>query len=92
MKSRYHNGKGPRKIEISVMDDGYGIPEEFAREIFKPFFTTKSKGTGLGLANVKRIIEAHGGRIEVGNRKPSGAVFRVFLPVGENHGHHTHYR
>ena len=92
VRSRYHNGKGPRKIEISVMDDGYGIPEEFAGEIFKPFFTTKSKGTGLGLANVKRIIEAHGGRIEVGNRKPSGAVFRVFLPVGENHGHHTHYR
>ena len=92
VRSRYHNGKGPQKIEISVMDGGYGIPEGSAGEIFKPFFTTKSKGTGLGLANVKRIIEAHGGWIEVGNRKPSGAVFKVFLPVERNHGRYTHYR
>jgi signal transduction histidine kinase len=92
VRSKYHNGGDQGKIEIAVMDEGSGVPEESVGEIFKPFFTTKSKGTGLGLANVKRIIEGHGGWVEVKNRTPKGASFAVFLPVGKNHGQNTHHR
>jgi signal transduction histidine kinase len=92
VRSKYHNGGGQEKIEIAVMDEGSGVPEESVDEIFKPFFTTKSKGTGLGLANVKRIIEGHGGWVEVKNRIPKGALFSVFLPVGKNNGQNTHHR
>jgi PAS domain S-box-containing protein len=92
VRSKYHNGGGQEKIEIAVMDEGSGVPKESVDEIFKPFFTTKSKGTGLGLANVKRIIEGHGGWVEVKNRTPKGASFAVFLPVGRNDGQNTHHR
>jgi len=92
VRSKYHNGGGQGKIEIAVMDEGSGVPEASVEDVFKPFFTTKSKGTGLGLANVKRIIEGHGGWVEVKNRIPQGASFSVFLPVGKNHGQSTHYR
>ena len=54
---------------------------QHASEIFKPFFTTKSSGTGLGLSNAHRIIEAHGGRIDVDNRPIPGAFFKIILPV-----------
>jgi PAS domain S-box-containing protein len=65
---------------IAVSDEGHGIPEESLNDIFKPFFTTKSRGTGLGLSNVKQIIEAHKGWVEVENRTPRGAVFKLYLP------------
>lgn len=67
-------------VKVIIADEGYGISEEQFPEIFKPFYTTKSKGTGLGLSNASRIIEAHRGRIDVENREPGGAVFKVFLP------------
>ena len=50
-------------------------------DIFKPFFTTKTRGTGLGLSNVKRIAEAHKGWVEVENRVPCGASFKFYLPA-----------
>jgi PAS domain S-box-containing protein len=74
------------QIEVIVQDEGCGLPKQELSEIFKPFFTTKTHGTGLGLTNVKQAIEAHGGRVEAGNRHPSGASFRVYLPV------HTQYK
>ena len=92
VRSKYHKNGRQGKIEVAFMDEGPGVPEESADEIFRPFFTTKSKGTGLGLSNVKRIIEGHGGLVEVKNRSPHGASFRVFLPVGRNHGQNTHHR
>jgi len=92
IKSKYHNNAAIKKIEIGIMDEGTGVPEALSKEIFKPFFTTKTKGTGLGLANVKRIIEAHNGWIEAGNQKPRGAVFRVLLPIGGDNGQRTYYR
>ncbi len=91
IKSKYHNNAAKKKIEIGIVDEGSGVPEALSKEIFKPFFTTKSKGTGLGLANVKRIIEAHSGWIEAGRHKPRGAIFRVFLPIGRNNGQPTYY-
>ena len=64
-----------------VSDEGPGIPENIIAEIFKPFFTTKVRGTGLGLNNVKRIAEAHMGRVEVRNTFPYGTCFTILLPV-----------
>ena len=66
---------------IVIADQGPGVAAEHLADIFKPFFTTKSKGTGLGLNNARKIIEAHGGRILVGNRNASGTYCRIELPA-----------
>lgn len=68
-------------IELRVEDEGPGIPEKQMKQIFHPFFSTKEKGTGIGLTTVKHIVEAHQGRVEASNRTPRGAVFQVWLPV-----------
>ena len=64
------------------MDTGVGIPEEDLERIFEPFFTRKTKGTGLGLANVKRILEEHGGDVEIESRLGTGTTVLIWLPVG----------
>jgi PAS domain S-box-containing protein len=79
------SGKGGR-VEIIIADEGHGISRQHASDIFKPFFTTKSSGTGLGLSNARRIIEAHGGHIDVSNRGGAGAFFKVTLPVSSHRG------
>ena len=66
---------------ISVRDNGPGIPPNVAAKLFRPFFTTKAKGTGLGLAVVQKIIVQHGGHVEVKNRPERGAEFIVTLPL-----------
>jgi PAS domain S-box-containing protein len=65
---------------IEILDTGKGIPPAVAARIFDSFFTTKEKGTGLGLAVSKRIVEEHGGTITVSNRKEGGAAFLLTLP------------
>jgi two-component system sensor histidine kinase HydH len=70
------------EVQISFQDTGCGIPDDLADKIFEPFFTTKKDGTGLGLAISKKIIEAHGGRIEVTTKLQQGTAFTVFLPSG----------
>ena len=72
-----HNGE----VAVMIADQGHGIPEPHASEIFKPFFTTKSSGTGLGLSNAHRIIEAHGGQIDFENKLRSGVLCKITLPV-----------
>ncbi len=67
-------------VALEVSDDGRGIPPEQLGEIFRPLHTTKRAGTGLGLAISRRIIEAHGGRIEVESVLGEGTTFRVLLP------------
>jgi len=69
--------------EIVIADTGGGIPREYMGKIFDPFFTTKKGGTGLGLAIVYRIIEDHGGLIEVDSEQGRGTQFRIRLPMVE---------
>ncbi len=68
-------------LEIRFRDDGAGIPPADLRNLFIPFFTTKEKGTGLGLPISQRIIENHGGTIEVRSQPGAGSTFTVLLPV-----------
>jgi two-component system nitrogen regulation sensor histidine kinase GlnL len=72
-----------RFISVLVEDGGPGIPEEDLVELFSPFFTTKPRGSGLGLAVCHRIVTEHGGTIAHERRRPRGSCFRVTLPVSE---------
>lgn len=69
------------RYTIEIKDNGCGISEEQQSKLFTPFFTTKAEGTGLGLAMVKRMIEAHKGRIELSSAEGEGALFRLILPI-----------
>lgn len=70
-----------RRIEITVSDDGPGIPPELHEKIFEAFFTTKgSRGTGLGLAVSRKLVEELGGRLSVQSRQGHGATFTISLP------------
>lgn len=75
--------ESPPQIRIDVSDQGVGITEEKLSQIFTPFYTTKKYGTGLGLAIVYRIIQEHGGSIEVSSQIGKGTRFSVYLPRGE---------
>jgi two-component system, NtrC family, sensor histidine kinase HydH len=68
-------------LEIRFRDTGVGIPPGDQRNLFIPFFTTKERGTGLGLPISQRIIENHGGTIEVRSQTGAGSTFTVLLPV-----------
>jgi signal transduction histidine kinase/ligand-binding sensor domain-containing protein len=74
--------KNNGKIEISVKDNGNGIPQKVVEKIFQPFFTTKptGQGTGLGLSLSYDIVKAHGGEIEVESREGEGSKFIITLP------------
>jgi signal transduction histidine kinase len=70
-------------VSVLIADNGPGIAPEHRENIFKPFFTTKTRGTGLGLWLTRRIVEEHGGSIRVRSRVlpgQSGTVFQVCLP------------
>jgi len=69
------------EVEIFVRDTGPGIPETILPNIFEPFYSTKPKGIGLGLAIVRRIVEEHGGQIAAHDEKETGTCFTVRLPV-----------
>jgi PAS domain S-box-containing protein len=72
---------GQKRILIQVKDTGKGIPKEVEQKIFRPLFTTKSKGQGFGLAVCRRVIDAHGGTITFQSKKGKGTQFTVELPV-----------
>jgi signal transduction histidine kinase len=75
-----HEVRGKDRIEVVVRDSGHGVPDDVAEEIFRPFFTTKSDGMGMGLALSRDIIEAHGGHLRVDRTNgQGGAVFRFTL-------------
>ncbi len=68
-------------IEVKVKDTGLGIPEKELKKLFHPFYTTKAQGTGLGLANAKRVMETHGGTITVESEAGKGTTVTVRLPI-----------
>lgn len=74
------------KVQVSVADQGPGIPSESLKSIFEPFFTTKSHGMGLGLTICRTILAAHGGQLWAVNNTPVGTTFYFTLPTyhGEN--------
>ena len=73
---------GGNKLTIIVRDTGTGIPRDKIKKIFLPFFTTKDRGVGLGLALAHKIILSHGGRIEAESTEGKGTAFTVTLPKG----------
>jgi signal transduction histidine kinase/ActR/RegA family two-component response regulator len=73
-----------RYVKISIRDHGVGIPEEYLHRIFDPYFTTKKKGSGLGLATVYSIIKNHNGYVGVESKSGVGTTFQLFIPASEN--------
>ncbi len=73
------SGGSAKAVWVSVADTGVGIPSEQLKHIFEPYYTTKRKGTGLGLMIVQRIMRDHGGRIELESRMGKGTVFKLWL-------------
>lgn len=76
-----HSGR--RELAIHVIDTGPGITPEQRTRIFEPYFTTKRGGSGLGLPTTRRIVEAHGGRLELVSEAGRGTDFAILLPGGE---------
>lgn len=70
------------QVALDVIDTGVGVNPEHIARIFEPFFSTRSGGTGLGLAMVQRVVEAHGGSISVESEPGKGSRFTVRLPIG----------
>lgn len=80
ISSRAVQDSGEPWVQIRVADDGPGIPKEKLPYVFDPLYSQKAGGIGLGLGNVKKILEAHGGRVLVSQRKPKGVAFSLWLP------------
>ena len=69
------------RVGIKVVDNGVGISAKDLAHLFEPFFTKKTRGTGLGLANVKRILEEHRGNVEIESTLGEGTTVWMWLPV-----------
>jgi len=75
-------------VALTIEDSGPGVEPAVIQRMFNPFFTTRAAGTGLGLAIVHRIVDAHGGDVEVANRAEGGARVTLWLPLDpESHSH-----
>jgi len=74
----------PEWVAVSFADTGVGISEENLDKLFRPLFTTKAKGIGLGLAISRTLVEGHGGAIEVQSEEGKGSTFTVRLPIGNS--------
>jgi signal transduction histidine kinase len=70
------------QLVFDVADNGIGMDDETRRRAFEPLFTTRARGTGIGLANVKKIIEEHSGDIILESRPGEGTRIRIGLPYG----------
>ena len=81
-ETRVETCRDKDKVVLSVIDNGSGMSNEFIKkDLFRPFTTTKDGGSGIGLYQSRKIVEAHGGTIEVQSLEGSGSTFRVILPV-----------
>src|SRR5574338_9918 len=81
IRLRAASGRTRPLARIAVIDNGPGIPDPMLARLFTPFATTKPHGTSLGLAISRRLVQAHGGRIEVKNRTGGGAEAALYLPL-----------
>jgi two-component system nitrogen regulation sensor histidine kinase GlnL len=81
LRLRSPSGRTRPLARVAILDNGVGISDAMLARLFTPFATSKSHGTGLGLAVSRRIVEAHGGRIEVRNRPAGGVEVSLFLPL-----------
>jgi two-component system, NtrC family, nitrogen regulation sensor histidine kinase NtrY len=66
-------------VQIDVADNGAGVPDTLKQDVFLPFFTTKAKGTGVGLSLARQIVLAHRGSIAVADAEGGGALFRIVI-------------
>jgi nitrogen fixation/metabolism regulation signal transduction histidine kinase len=73
------DGPPQQSVRLTVMDSGPGFPAHVLQRVFEPYVTTKAQGTGLGLAIVRKIVEEHGGRIDVSNRRDGGARVSILF-------------
>ena len=73
--------KHPNTLKIDIIDNGHGIPEEHVDKIFEPFYTTKAKSMGMGLARAQRIVNAHNGHIHISSNTGKGTTITVLIPV-----------
>ncbi len=74
-------GRSGKNVYVAVVDRGEGIPPELLDKVFKPYFSTKKNGVGIGMAVVKKIIEAHGGKIQIQSRTGKGTRVVIELPA-----------
>jgi signal transduction histidine kinase len=75
------NSDGNGKVMVEIVDHGAGMDTETLRRLFEPFYTTKEKGTGLGMAIARKITELHQGELTVKSRKGQGTTATVRLPI-----------
>ena len=68
-------------VEITVADTGHGVTSELKEKLFLPYFSTRKRGTGLGMSVVRQIIELHGGTIDVQSEPAKGTTFTIDLPL-----------
>lgn len=80
-------GEAAAGVWVSLTDTGGGIPQEQIKRIFEPYYTTKEKGSGLGLMIVQRIVRDHDGRLELVSHGGKGTTFRIWLPQEERRQH-----
>jgi signal transduction histidine kinase len=77
-------GDGRDALLVEVADTGPGMPPEVSEKVFDPFFTTKAQGSGLGLSIVRKIVDAHDGRLDLRTAPGQGTTIRVTLPVSSD--------
>ena len=80
---RLKTEKDDGKFVLNISDTGAGISKESVAKVFEPFFTTKSNGLGLGLAITRRVIEEHGGKIDVTSIEGVGSQVTIILPLDQ---------
>jgi signal transduction histidine kinase len=78
-KVEVETSRRENRVRVDVVDSGTGIPSEDLEQLFEPFFTTKVQGTGLGLANTKRILEQHGGEVTIQSAEGKGTRVSFWL-------------